>query len=125
MSVSRGNASLPIDLAHDGVDGGDDGDGVGLDVDDVSDGPRMCMRYGLAVPSETRWWGRHRRTSGGKPTPKADVKGRGDSEMTQWLAEGNAAKKALTNRAPARTTIAYGNTTWTTIACRSTPFLSQ
>ena len=54
---------LPIDLAHDGVDAGDHRDGVG-DLAPrsrygsawrfVKLGARMCMRYGLALPSETR-----------------------------------------------------------------------
>lgn len=51
--------------------------------------------------------------SGQKADAQTDVQSRGDSEMNQWLTEGRAAKKAMTDKAPAKTANADGTTTWT------------
>ena len=44
---------------------------------------------------------------------QAAVQSRGDSEMKQWIAEGEAAKKTLTSATPVKTANADGSTTWT------------
>jgi len=59
--------------------------------------------------------------TGTKADTQADVQSRGDSEMNQWLTEGRAAKKAMTDKAPAKTTNADGTTTWTIEMGTSTP----
>ena len=41
------------------------------------------------------------------------MQSRGDNEVKQWIAEGEAAKKTLTSATPAKTTNADGSTTWT------------
>ncbi len=51
--------------------------------------------------------------TGTKADTQADVQTRGDTEMNQWLTEGRAAKKAMTDKAPAKTANADGTTTWT------------
>jgi plastocyanin len=51
--------------------------------------------------------------TGAKADTQAEVQARGDSEMNQWLTEGRAAKKAMTDKAPVKTANADGTTTWT------------
>lgn len=51
--------------------------------------------------------------TGAKADTQADVQTRGDTEMNQWLTEGRAAKKAMTDKAPVKTANADGSTTWT------------
>jgi plastocyanin len=50
---------------------------------------------------------------GQKADTQADVQSRGDSEMKQWIAEGEAAKKDFISKPVDKTTNADGTTTWT------------
>jgi plastocyanin len=59
--------------------------------------------------------------TGAKADTQADIQTRGDTEMNQWLTEGRAAKKAMTDKAPVKTANADGTTTWTIEMGASTP----
>ena len=50
---------------------------------------------------------------GSKVDTQADINERADSELNQWLDEGRAAKKKLTDTAPKQTANADGSTNWT------------
>ena len=58
---------------------------------------------------------------GAKADTQADVQSRGDSELKQWISEGEAAKKTFTSTPPAKTANSDGTTTWTIEMGTSTP----